>query len=527
MTSIVKRAVTAIAAALHAILGTGGAAAQSVYCESDTIKVCDSTIGQKWTLNLKDIPEGYSQILISYKISLFPNQTLSGSSDINSIADNKILINVDTYTLASVEGGIQAGQADVTLSIVEIQYSNSQFDRRKVEILGSGKTTWRIYGTPVADDALPADDPHRLSFTSPLRNCGYEAKITTEDSWASISRWRWTLSDNETFKIDPNGNYATLSTPHYANGELQTDSKTARVTITKTVGGTCTASVARDITLLGSPEVRISRNDGLDEPIRICSSNQDDENSYVNVDLALAGHAPFTASLNTGNQKTFEYAGVNTIYNIHVTNAMTIKVDDLVDAHGCKASDETNIGSITVVDRKPEPSFPSDTIDCQETRVKLTAIPSDELHSFKWGVAEGSKNIDTHVYGTTHQATAKSTMWANVTYYVIETDEGDELQYAPCPSDTARVTVRYAMPLRYPNGFSPNGDGRNDKLVIEGLPPKNMVTVVDSRGKAVFEATDYRNNWNAEGVDDGYYVYYFKGEGTKTHKETLVIKRNK
>ena len=527
MTSIVKRAVTAIAAALPALLGTSEAAAQSVYCESDTIKVCDSTIGQKWILNLKDIPAGYSQILITYRISLFPNEEQHAQEYINNIADNKYLIFVDTYTLASVDGGAQAGQADVTLSITDIQYSNSAQDRREVEVLGSGKTTWRIYGTPVPDDALPADDPHRLSFTSPLRNCGYEAEITTEDSWADISRWRWTVSDDETFKIDPIGNYATLSTPHYANGELQTDSKTARVTITKTVGGICTASVARDITLLGSPEVIISRNDGLDEPIRICSSTEDDENSYVNVDLALAGHAPFTVSLNTGNQKTFEYAGVNTIYNIHVANAMTIKVDDLVDAHGCKATDETTLGSITVLDRKPEPTFPSDTIDSQETRVKLTTIPTDELHSFKWGVAEDGKSLDTHVYGTTHQASAKSTMWANVTYYVIETDDGDDLQYAPCPSDTARVTVRYAMPLRYPNGFSPNGDGRNDKLVIEGLPPKNMVTVVDSRGKTVFEATDYRNNWNAEGVDDGYYVYYFKGEGTKTHKETLVIKRNK
>ena len=164
------------------------------------------------------IPAGYSQILITYRISLFPNEEQHAQEYINNIADNKYLIFVDTYTLASVDGGAKAGQADVTLSITDIQYSNSAQDRREVEVLGSGKTTWRIYGTPVPDDALPADDPHRLSFTSPLRNCGYEAEITTEDSWADISRWRWTVSDDETFKIDPSGNYATLSTPHYAIG---------------------------------------------------------------------------------------------------------------------------------------------------------------------------------------------------------------------------------------------------------------------------------------------------------------------
>ena len=83
------------------------------------------------------------------------------------------------------------------------------------------------------------------------------------------------------------------------------------------------------------------------------------------------------------------------------------------------------------------------------------------------------------------------------------------------------------MPLRYPNGFSPNGDGHNDHLVIEGLPAENHVTVFDSRGKIVFEKDNYRNDWDAQGVNDGYYVYVFKGNGVKTTKETLAIKRSK
>ena len=81
--------------------------------------------------------------------------------------------------------------------------------------------------------------------------------------------------------------------------------------------------------------------------------------------------------------------------------------------------------------------------------------------------------------------------------------------------------------INAPNGFSPNADFKNDYLVIEGIPDNNHLTVYDAKGKIIYDKKNYRNNWNAEGIDDGYYIYIFEGEGIKTIKETLVIKRNK
>ena len=81
------------------------------------------------------------------------------------------------------------------------------------------------------------------------------------------------------------------------------------------------------------------------------------------------------------------------------------------------------------------------------------------------------------------------------------------------------------MPFRYPNAISPNGDGKNDKLIIEGMPVNNLFMVLDERGKEVFKRANYRNDWGAEELEDGYYIYIFKGEGVKTVKEMLVIKR--
>ena len=537
MTTISKKAVTAMTAIFATLIGFGESKAQSVSCVADTIRVCDNTEGEYWSLSIDNIPAGYSQFVVYYSTSLQPAATLTAQTDVNSLKNNRFDIRIDNHTLSSVSGGVEAGMADITYKIVDVQFSNSAFDRVPVTVKGSGQTTWRVFGTPVADDNLPDDDPHRLSVISPLNNCGYEATIQTENTWANISKWRWIVADKETFSIIPNGSSAELSTPHYANGHLQTDAKTIRVTIVKTVGGLCSASIARDFTRYGSPEVNLYRGDGFpsDAPILICSSIDEDENSYIDAEFSLAGHAPFTVTLNTGHQTTQDIAGTGKFRNLHITEASLIAVAEVIDRNGCKATEETTHGEITVLDRKPHPQFPTDTIACQETHTRLSVIPTDEDHSFKWGVAEKSKDIDARIYGTTHEASASSTMWSTVDYYVIETadeedyddDMGRHHFYAACPSDSAFVTVNYTMPLRYPNGFSPNGDGHNDRLIIEGLPPENMITVVDRRGKKVFEATNYRNNWKAEGVDDGYYVYFFKGQGIKTVKETLAIKRTK
>jgi len=67
--------------------------------------------------------------------------------------------------------------------------------------------------------------------------------------------------------------------------------------------------------------------------------------------------------------------------------------------------------------------------------------------------------------------------------------------------------------LTLPNGASPNGDGLNDGLIIQGLEafPDNAVKVFNRWGDVVFEQTDYANSdpWRGEGtngdVPDGTY----------------------
>lgn len=59
-----------------------------------------------------------------------------------------------------------------------------------------------------------------------------------------------------------------------------------------------------------------------------------------------------------------------------------------------------------------------------------------------------------------------------------------------------------------PNVFSPNGDGVNDQFVIENVQfYANKLTVLNRWGQAVYDANNYRSQWNANDLSDGTYYY--------------------
>lgn len=63
------------------------------------------------------------------------------------------------------------------------------------------------------------------------------------------------------------------------------------------------------------------------------------------------------------------------------------------------------------------------------------------------------------------------------------------------------------------NGFSPNNDGTNDVLMIEGLEKTRTtaLSVFDSNGREVFQAKNYKNDWdgtkNGQSLPEGTYFY--------------------
>lgn len=73
----------------------------------------------------------------------------------------------------------------------------------------------------------------------------------------------------------------------------------------------------------------------------------------------------------------------------------------------------------------------------------------------------------------------------------------------------------YSCVIKYPNVFTPNGDGKNDMFEIYGMTefPGSSLIVYNRWGQIVYENKDYRNNWNGGELPEG--VYYFIAEVNK------------
>jgi gliding motility-associated-like protein len=92
--------------------------------------------------------------------------------------------------------------------------------------------------------------------------------------------------------------------------------------------------------------------------------------------------------------------------------------------------------------------------------------------------------------------------------FVYTTDDG-------C-TDTLIIEVTIKkFKMNIPNVFTPNGDGTNEKWEIPDLEKyiTNEVVVFNRWGKKVFEATDYKNNWDGGKLGDGVYFYILRCKG--------------
>ncbi len=131
--------------------------------------------------------------------------------------------------------------------------------------------------------------------------------------------------------------------------------------------------------------------------------------------------------------------------------------------------------------------------------------------------------------------TIKTTSDERPVTYTVTMHTGGKAGRAYCPG-TAHITVINTLPLLIPNAFSPNGDGKNETWVIDGLGkyPNTQVKVYNRWGSAMFtDNYGYRVPW--DGTDHGaelatgtyYYIVDLKGspdgtDGQRSGSLTIV-----
>lgn len=118
-----------------------------------------------------------------------------------------------------------------------------------------------------------------------------------------------------------------------------------------------------------------------------------------------------------------------------------------------------------------------------------------------------------------------------VIYTPLQQHGGTEhLLYSICDScqqcDTAMVSIHVVEPnLFFPEGISPNGDGMNDRFVINGLEvfPHSSIAIFRRDGIIMYNNEEYLNDWdgsqntgvyNSQKVPSGTYYYLLHLGGT-------------
>jgi gliding motility-associated-like protein len=137
---------------------------------------------------------------------------------------------------------------------------------------------------------------------------------------------------------------------------------------------------------------------------------------------------------------------------------------------------------------------------------------------FAWSPANVLTNANTLT--PTHIATADRTFTLTATSTIGNCTASDVL------------TVKVLKPVSIPNAFSPNGDGINDRWVIENLPDYAdcMVAIFNRYGQKIYEQKGYSNAW--DGTVNGkpmplatyYYVIDLKNGFTPLKGSITIIK---
>lgn len=507
-----------------------------VYFYSPDTLMCENNGELEYTIVLKNMPVG-KELTVQFSDGFQGNGVTLQLDGSNNRCINRTITSSKYHH--DPEKGVR--YVSFTLTNATLSVDSDPTHNTQIPILEPTTRTYRIYGKPSAvgsgNDLVGIRDL-RADAAGNIDECGGSVTLQAADGWKDVSNYVWT-SSNPAVVFTSSGTEATLS-----GGDVKlTDAVSTTVTLSQTVAGIegCGDVASTEIRMLGEPEASLAPTEQqANEPILICSSLPAGADGYWPFEgvIDARGNTPITVTLSTGDVYQIEQSGdfqfdnesdAEPNHKGHVNRPGDISISEVVDANGCRSQTEAP-GVIPVYDRKPHPDFAADSLVVEQPEGTLELQGATAGACVRWGATSDAErfgatiNADGSEECQANVATVSSTINGTATFWVIEVDQTADVD---CPSDTSFVQATWNLPLRYPNAFSPNGDGKNDKLVIEGLPERNYVMLLDCRGKKVFEAQDYRNDWTADGVDDGYYVLIFKGDGLKAKRETIAIKRTR
>jgi gliding motility-associated-like protein len=236
-------------------------------------------------------------------------------------------------------------------------------------------------------------------------------------------------------------------------------------------------------------------------------------------DTALCNSQPLTiTAIGSGGAQpyTYSWSSGQTTQAISVSPAVTTSyIVTMADPCGTPVA----IDTVTVYLPTGGPlalSAPPDWDVCDGDIVSLVASSTggSSPYIYTWVTASGPDSLP-NINGTVNVFTPTASG-----IFIVQVQEG----CGDIEQDTILVNYRECDVVP-PNVFTPNGDGVNDALVFDGLEnfPQSQLLIYNRWGNKIYESTDYRNDWNGDGVSDGTNYYILNTSDGKNYTGFVAI----
>ncbi|MES2284236.1 MAG: gliding motility-associated C-terminal domain-containing protein [Bacteroidota bacterium] len=188
------------------------------------------------------------------------------------------------------------------------------------------------------------------------------------------------------------------------------------------------------------------------------------------IDINVKGTAPFTYSWSNGST-TEDLTGVSAGEYIVIIN----------DAAGCTILDTISITqspsiALNLTSTIYFDDFNVSSFQGTDGAIDLSVTGGHPIYTYSWSNNATTEDISNLTAGN---------------YFVMVTDS------LGCKM-SGSIILAAPLPLEMPTGFSPNGDGKNDKFVIRGIEvyPNNHITIFNRWGNIVYQIDGYHNQWD-------------------------------
>ncbi len=155
----------------------------------------------------------------------------------------------------------------------------------------------------------------------------------------------------------------------------------------------------------------------------------------------------------------------------------------VTDQYGCSKADTTYV-SVAAIDIEFDNIILPSCPDASDGAIEAFPVGGSTPYTYLWSNGEDSKTITALPVGVYRLTVTDQNDCVGIDTFLLVVDS---LNLENCIDSLILYDV-----------FTPNGDGKNDIWIIDGLEdfPDNEVQIFNRWGSLVFEAKPYQNNWD-------------------------------